>query len=256
MTGSRRRHQTPEDIELENKQAELRELEATFAEKQLELATLHAELHRFEVLYIRQVGSLYAVLDELEAQIAETIALQHPNSARARKIAEDARSKAQKSASEVSQGDPTYPFGNEFKPSDTLKALYRSAAKALHPDLAEDETDRARRHKAMASINEAYARGDENRIRAIMEEWETSPESVKGDTTAAELVRVIRRISLIRRRLSEVENEIKRLQRSSLAVLKRKVDEGFAQGRDLLKEMADVIQEEIEGAKTRLAQLQ
>lgn len=255
MSKSVQRRQTPEDIELVKKQEEVRELEAEFAEKELTLATLRADLHCFEIRYIRQIGSLYAVLDDLEAQIAEAVARQHPRNERARNVAEQARSKARKSASEAAPADETHVSGDEFKPSERLKALYRSAAKAIHPDLASDDSDRARRHKVMASVNEAYERGDENRIRTIIEEWEASPESVKGEGTAAELVRVIRRISLIRKRLDNIGNEIEHLQSSSLALLKRKVDEGLAQRRDILKEMAVGIQADIMEAEKRLAQI-
>ena len=205
--------------------------------------------------YIRQVGSLYAVLDDLEARIAEEVARKHPRNERARNVAEHARSKARKSASEAVPSDETHVSEDEFKPSERLKALYRSAAKAIHPDLASDDTDCARRHKVMASVNEAYEKGDENRIKAIIEEWESSPESVKGEGTAAELVRVIRHISLIRKRLDSIRSEIDQLQNSSLAVLKKKVDAGLSQGRDILNEMAFEIQEEIKEAKERLAQI-
>lgn len=255
MSGSAQGRQTPEDIELERKQEALRELEAEFAEKELSLATLRAELHHFDMRYIRHVGSLYTVLDDLEAQIAEEVARKHPRNERARNVAEHARSKAQKSAFETAQSDKTYVSENEFKPSEMLKALYRSAAKAIHPDLASDDADCACRHKAMASVNEAYEKGDEKRIKAIIEEWESSPESVEGKETAAELVRAIRRISLIRKRLDSIRNEIDQLQNSPLAVLKKKVDAGLTQGRDLLKEMAVEIQREIKEAKERLVQI-
>jgi hypothetical protein len=205
--------------------------------------------------YIRQVGILYAVLDELEAKIAEAVARQHPQNERAKNMAEQARSKARKSAAEASPADEADVPEDEFKPSERLKTLYRAAAKSIHPDLASDDADRARRHKAMASVNEAYEKGDENRIRDIIEEWEASPESVKGEGTAAELVRVIRRISLIHKRLDNTINELGQLQSSSLALLKRKVDEGLAQGRDILKEMAVGIQAEITEAEKRLAQI-
>jgi len=255
MSGSAQGRQTPEDVELERKQEELREIEAEFAEKELSLATLRAELHHFDMRYIRQVGSLYTVLDDLEARIAEEVARKHPRSERARNMAEHARSKARKSASEATPSDETHVSGDEFKPSERLKALYRSAAKAIHPDLASDDADCARRHKAMASVNEAYEKGDEKCIKAIIEEWESSPESVKGEGTAAELVRIIRRISLIRKRLDSIRNEIDQLQSSSLALLKWKVDAGLAQGRDILKEMAVGIQAEIQEAEERLAQI-
>jgi hypothetical protein len=65
------RSQTPEEHELERKQAELVALEAELIQRELDLATLRAELAYFESRYLRTVGVLYAELDEIEAQIAE-----------------------------------------------------------------------------------------------------------------------------------------------------------------------------------------
>jgi DnaJ-class molecular chaperone len=56
-----------------------------------------------------------------------------------------------------------------FKPSDDLKRLYREIAKRIHPDLATDDAERAKRNQLMAEVNRAYADGDEARLRAILD---------------------------------------------------------------------------------------
>ena len=61
---------TPEERELEKKRSELATLEGELAQRELELTTLQSELYAFEARYLRVVGSHYAELDELEAQIA------------------------------------------------------------------------------------------------------------------------------------------------------------------------------------------
>jgi len=89
---------TPEDSELAKKRAELGPLAAILAQRELELATLQVELREFEARYLRIVGVRYTKLDEIEAQIAETIAKLNPVDKDARKQAEQARSQAKESA--------------------------------------------------------------------------------------------------------------------------------------------------------------
>ena len=51
-------------------------LQAELAERELFLTNLRAELSAFEALYLRQVGTPYAELDEWNAKIAERLAEQ------------------------------------------------------------------------------------------------------------------------------------------------------------------------------------
>jgi len=59
------------EAELLRKREELAAVRAALAERELELADLRAQLKSFEGRYLRQVGVLYAELDEWEARIAE-----------------------------------------------------------------------------------------------------------------------------------------------------------------------------------------
>ena len=198
MSAGLTKWQTPEEQELSRKLAELTTLKATLAQRELDLATLQAELHAFERRYLRTVGAGYAELDEIEAQIAEALARLNPEDKKAQQQASQSRSRAHESSQAAGAVDAGAVI--EFKPSDSLKRLYREIAKRIHPDLATDEKDRARRHKLMAEANRAYEEGDEARLQAILREWELSPESVKGDGAGAELVRVIRKIAQIEQR--------------------------------------------------------
>ena len=107
----------------------------------------------------------------------------------------------------------------------------------MHPDLAIDEKERLQRQKFMAEPNNAYADGDEAKLRTILAEWEASPESVRGEGTAVELVRVIRKISQVKIRLETIVLEIASLKNSDLCLLKTKVDKAEDEGRDMLDEM-------------------
>ncbi|MBI2149116.1 MAG: molecular chaperone DnaJ [Acidobacteria bacterium] len=244
------RRQTPEERELERKHAELATLESELADRELEFVTLQAELQVFEARYLRTVGRLYAELDDLEAQIAEAEARQHPREDRLRDQAARARATAEESAYAVSTIVETPE--NRFTPSDDLRTLYREVARQIHPDLATNETDRARGTAAMAEANKAYAAGDEAKLRAILDDWHSSPEAVEGEGVAAELVRTIRKIHQVQRRLAELANALTTLRHSDLYRLKERADAASAVGQDLFSEMADQLSTEISALWKRL----
>jgi chromosome segregation ATPase len=249
------RRQTPEEKELNKKLSELAALEAELAQRELDLATLQAELHAFENRYLRIVGVRYAELDEIEAQIAEAIANLNPKDSEAQEQAAEARAQAQESAEATGniqeQKEPL-----KFKPSESLKKLYREVAKSIHPDLATDDEERTRRHLLMAEANRAYEEGDEARLEAILREWESSPESVKGEGIGIDLVRVIRKIAQIEERLRTIEIEINQLKESDLYKLKVKVEEAEKEGRDLLAEMAEQLDKQIADVRKHLAEIE
>lgn len=241
----------PEVRELEKKKAELASLEARLAERELDLATLQAELRSFEGMYLRIVGVRLAELDEIEAQIAEAVARNKPKDQEADVRASQARAQAQESADAL-KAEQERDKREAFSASDNLKRLYREVAKRIHPDLSTDESERKRRHEMMSQANRAYEEGDEARLEAILREWESSPESVKGEGPGAELVRVIRKIAQIEDRMKAIDAEIARLERSDLRNLKSQTDQAKEKGRDLLAEMAARLDQQVAEARERL----
>ncbi len=233
------KHSTPEQQELEKKLTELKALEVELCERELELATLRAELVDFERRYVGTLGPLYAELDEIEAQIAEATARFKSDDPAAQKVAAEARAQADQSArvAKEREHDADRP---EFHASPTLKKLYRDAAMAMHPDRADNDDDRARRHTFMSRANAAYEAGDEQQLRTILREWHSNPERVQGDGPGAELVRTIRKIARCADRLQAIRAEINELQQSDLAALKTKVAEAAKQGRDLVAEIVSM----------------
>jgi hypothetical protein len=242
---------SPEENELRRKQAELEDLQSELAESELALATLRSELTAFERRYLEVVGSRYAELDLLEAEIAEAVARTRPADPSARQQAESARARAQDSAEALGDAgrEPSAPG---FAPSEELKALYRQAAKELHPDLTTDEEERTRRRKAMADINRAYEECDEERIRQILAEWRSSPDNIRGDDTAAQLVRAIREIAQVHKRLAAIKAEIEELAQGELSRLMKQVHGAATSGRDLLAEIAAQVDARIEQAQAQL----
>jgi hypothetical protein len=240
----------PEEQELRRKRAEQASIESELAERELRSANLRAELGAFEQQYLHFVGSRYAELDELKAGIAERTAQEHPENARAQQAAHEAREHAKETKNAAGEKLESSP--RAFESSPEMKRLYRDVAKRIHPDLTSDRSDRAKRQTLMAEANEAYQRGDEAKLTKILTEYEWSPEQVQGEGAGAELIRVIRGISQARGRLAEIEAELQELLRSELYQLKARVDEAQREGRDVLKEMIDKVDDQISQAKRRL----
>lgn len=216
-------NKTPEEQELDKKLAELAALETALAGRELDLATNLAELHAFEREYLRVVGSRYTEIDRLEAQIAEYMA-----------YLESAK---------------------DFKPSESLKKLYRQVAKLIHPDLATDDKERLRRQNLMVEANLAYENEDEERLKAILHSWETSPESIQGEGVVAKLIRTIRQIAQSQTRLKAIQEEIEALKETDLYQLRNQVITAQEAGHNLLAEMALQLDEQITNAKEQLQEL-
>lgn len=239
---------TPEEREIAAKKEELARLEAKLAQRELDLITFQVELNEFEQLYLRKVGVLYAELDEINARIAEANAKASPNDEATQKTASEARQQADESARETDPVRDSEPQA-KFKPSDSLKKLYRELARLLHPDLVLDEVEKARRHELMARANKAYADGDEDLLRRMLTDQQNNPEEIQGDGIGAELIRLIRQIAKAEERLLEIERKFSELKDADSFKLKKEVDDAEIEGRDLLAEIAEDLTHKITVAK-------
>jgi len=246
---------TPEEIELEKKRAELLILEDDLALKELDLTTLQVFLEDLRRRYLRIVGVKLATHDDIEAQIAEILARIDPKNEEIKKEADRSRTQAQESANATGSIAAEEYEAEPFKPSEDLKQLYRDLARKVHPDLAPDEQARERRNRFMQEVNQAYAERNEERLRFLLNELESSPDSVSGEGTGAELIRIIRQLALVRARIEAIGREMENLKESELYKLKLKIDEADDEGRDLLSDMAAEVDGQIKDANTRLSVL-
>jgi len=104
--------QTPDQAALLERREQLAAVRSRLAESEAELAQLRGQLRAFETRYLRHVGVLYAELDDLEARIAEReVELYDSDSARhraaeARRQAQETHDAAFAAAHEVEEADP------------------------------------------------------------------------------------------------------------------------------------------------------
>jgi hypothetical protein len=140
-------------------------------------------------------------------------------------------------------------------PAPSLKALYREVAKAVHPDLATDEAEKARRTILMSAASAAYAAGDEATLRRILEDEAMRPEGVVGDDIGLRLVRVLRQIAQVRGRLEALSRLQHDLEVDPMWTLFEKVQAAVAMGEDPLEESERDLRRHIRAARARLAAL-
>jgi hypothetical protein len=240
------RHLSPEEQELARKRQELALLQVELTDRELSLANLRAEVAAFEGRYLREVGVLYAELDDWNAKIAELVA-EADGTEKAKSAAAEARGQAEESYA-AAHGEAAR--AAEFSPSPELKKLFREVVRHIHPDNANDDADRTVRNRLMAEANLAYRRGDADALRIILEEYKNSPESVRGEGVGADLVRVLRQIDRIVKRLAQIEAEAAALASSEIALLMANVGIETVKGRNLLAEMKQDVLHRIDLARS------
>jgi len=201
-----------EDLDLEQRRAELAALVASLADGELEAVTLKVQRWVAE----RQCRSAdvrrAAELADSAARIAEEEAAKSPSDSGLRERARAARSRATDAATAL-HNEPIAP-DRPFAPPEDLRSLFHAAVKAMHPDLANDDEDRLRRQQWMRESSKAYAGSDAARLRQLLAHWQATPGSVAEEGAEVEMIRTRRKIAQARRRLDEVSRELTALMTS------------------------------------------
>ncbi|HEY2431949.1 MAG TPA: hypothetical protein VGI12_04675 [Vicinamibacterales bacterium] len=221
--------------------ARLADLERALAAGRDGAVRAQHQLAAFRLRYRRDVGLLHEELEELERAIAELEIGEF-----ARRLDEEGGGTRTAEASVPAAGS------TRALTSDAVRRLFRDVAKAIHPDLGEDDAARDRRHALMVEANRAYAMGDEARLRRILQAWETAPEAVLGEDVDAARERLLRRIAQAEQQLAVCEGELAELHESPLWKLRAMVDQAAARGKDLIAEQVRRLKRDIVAARNRL----
>jgi archaellum component FlaC len=233
------RTEKPDDRDLEGLRSRVDELESMLGDRSAEVDRVTSELNAFRATYRQQVGELHEQLERLELEIAEA------------ELGE--LSRAVGSGPDGASGSPAdaRPDPLPRYTSDAVRRLFRDVAKTIHPDLAGDDT-RDRRHALMVEANRAYALGDEEQLRWILQTWETSADAVQGSDPEAIRLRLVRRVAAIERQLEMLARDLEAVRASAAWKLKAMVDEASAKGKDLVRDTVARLKRDILVATNRL----
>lgn len=227
------------DQRFEELRSKAAELEHLLTQRAADVRRVQSALDAFKITYRHQVGLLHEELDEIERAIADE---------ELDEVAKDpGRWKTGPAQGAEAGGEPAPRFT-----TDAVRKLFRDVAKAIHPDLARDESAREIRHTLMIEANRAYSLGDEERLRRILESWERSPDAVPDADPEAERLRLERRIAQVEEQLEILANELAALKDSPMWKLKTMVDEAASRGRDLVQDTVRRLKRDILAARNRL----
>ncbi len=174
----------------------VRVAEQALIEFEIAVETFRVEVENFSRLHHQRLGPMYTRLDELDALIAEAVAA-HSGERADIEAAWAARALVMPmpGVDELfdgllgSDGVPQpeqQAAPRRVRPGEEARRLYRDLVRKAHPDLGQGEEDQARRGEFIARVNEAYAQGDEEALRALGAEWEAGPPPEPAPLSKAE----------------------------------------------------------------------
>lgn len=225
-------------------------LETEIIERQAEVVDLRAELAAFQTRYEVQLGGKLRRLEAVDAEIERCRAALHQHGQWGRGGLPLTR-----------DGEPYVPVGEQYRrtwadppppgptlaplssaaPVPAIRDLYRALCRRFHPDLAQEEGERAWRNDVMVAVNAAYAARDLAQLRAIAARPPRAAPlrpPAAAPSPEAVVTALAERLAHLRRTLRQIEGEIEQLAHSPLIELSVDVKLAAAQGRDLLAEMA------------------
>jgi hypothetical protein len=254
--------------ELVRLQRELREAEAELADREAELIDLRVELSAFQLEYDTRVGRKAAELDEIEAEIA-----------RLNKWIGEYRQWGPSGPPRTRGGEPYVSVEEQYRrtwrepheePLDLhtwfdragktppvtearIKRLYRQLCRRFHPDLTQDPEERAWRTERMAAINAAYAgrTRDSRRALADLQALADQPDYVRvralnDERAGAPSLPALReRLSRVRRRLGQIEREMRALIDGPAMQMSLQIKLARQRGQDMLSAMAADVERDL-----------
>ncbi|MDL2078734.1 hypothetical protein QNN03_20065 [Streptomyces sp. GXMU-J15] len=245
----------------------VRAAEQALIEYEIAVETFRVEVENFSRLHHQKLGPMYARLDELEAQIAEARA-ERSGDPEDRRKADEARARVMPMPGVEElfhgwmDGDGLFPEASAMltdqavrppervRPSEEARKLYRELARKAHPDLAQEDAERARREEFITRVNAAYARGDEALLRELAEEWAAGPVPKERRPSPAE--ELYARLEWLAQRKEMLGAVARELEESAIGSMLRLAPDDPDK---LLEEIAEQLLADVAAREAELAEL-
>lgn len=249
-----------DQIRIERLQAEIGLKRGALAEHRAALQKLQNEIDSFARQYDRIIGPLEADLDRVRQQIED---LQRtPTTFRNNGSIWGPGYSTLEESFDAKYRRPNNPPGSPQRQAiddSYLRAVYRRLARKYHPDTTTDPAQKARLTVIMAEINAAYRAKNLDELLALDGKWppvkappKIDPADGNRPPTYNELLALSYQLD---DEIAQVKSEHQRLLTSPLMSLKIEYSIARGQGRDLLREIAAKVREDLIAAKAELAEL-
>jgi len=225
---------------------------------EMELFNTRAYLQEFTDVYSQHIGPLEAELNRLVDILEAETAYDAPPDPDARFGPKADTGKKEGAKPQGGKGAHTRrQVVEDARDADyerKIRELFRNLAKRFHPDLAGDETDREKREKIMAQVNNAYASRD---LKALQSLAQMAKVSKNGGSRSpqAELLRLKMELSDLEAMVFEVEHTIRELDNSPAMQMRTEYKIETQAGRDMLADLKESYQMRISELREHLIDL-
>ncbi|MHC5702880.1 J domain-containing protein [Streptomyces tirandamycinicus] len=245
----------------------VRAAEQALIEFEIAVETFRVEVENFSRLHHQKLGPMYSRLDELDALIAEARAARSGDPEDLRKAREaraavmpmpgveelfhgwiDSEGLSAEAAAMLTDRPVQPP--KRVRPTDEARRLYRELARRAHPDLAQEDEERARREAFITRVNAAYGRGDEELLRELTREWEAGP--APEETRLGETEELYARLEWLARRKELLTVVAQDLEESAIGAMLRMAPDDPDR---LLDEIAEQLLTQVAERESELAAL-
>ncbi len=233
MTTALVAYQAAPDCGLFRRRGLLIGLQRQLRQVELEYARDVEELRRFELRYRPAVGDRYDELERLRARAGRGW---------------DALARARGSGEGPESAERDAADAPAARPGEGARRIFLELARRIHPDLAEDESERRRRHEVMAEATLAYRDGDDRRLQWLLEHWLAESNPIVGFGLESVWSRTNRQIAWTRYRVREMRYALGQLHAAPIARIMQEHEQARLSGRNLIREMRRRLQAELERA--------
>jgi hypothetical protein len=201
-----------------------------------EYQSLGLELNQFKAFYLDRLEPLFHFNDMLEAAIKAEELRRRPDK---HGVPGDEGPDVRTNESWGEQYEKVF-VESEAVITPDVRAAYREAMKIIHPDLADSDENRRYRTEMATRINEAYAKGDAELIRSLVEDFKLSERPC--DFTAKRLALLIKQEFALKKKLEQRKYDLDVLKNSEISALRNAFEVKFGNSEeDSFTALADTI---------------